>query len=142
MKNMLAKIEAAFDNPDCTTSIKLPKPNHSYFKLAPQGIMLCVAVSPAPDHRGGHHAVKNTRKHHALNAYHIRRARLVQLSSLAPFALRFRFLIPLSAATSLKTKSTRSGSHAFLPFVKTLHASALLRGASPSLTSGGLHAGY
>jgi hypothetical protein len=31
-----------------------------------QGIMLYVNVLPAPNHRGGHHAVKNTLKHHAL----------------------------------------------------------------------------
>ena len=100
--------------------------------------MLSVDVSPAPNHRGGHHAVKNTLKHHALNAQGIRRARLVRLAPLAPFALRFHFLIPLSMATFAQKQKHALRFAPFVPFVKPLHTSALLRGTSPSLTSVGL----
>ena len=61
--------------------------------------MLCVDVSPAPNHGSGHLAVKNILKHHGLNAHHIRRARLFQLALFASCALRFGFLIPVSKAT-------------------------------------------
>jgi hypothetical protein len=90
--------------------------------------MLCVDVSPAPNHRGGHHAVKNTLKHHALNAQHIRRARLVRLASLAPFALRFRFLIPLSTATFTQNQKK---AHATVRSVRFIRQNASRFGITP-----------
>ena len=50
-----------------------------------QGIILCVDVSPASNHRGGRHTVKITLKlkHYALNGYRIRRAHLVWSASIA-----------------------------------------------------------
>ena len=44
----------------------------------------------------------------------------------------------LQATAAVKSRSPRSGLRPFVPFIKSLHASAFLRGASPVLTSDGL----
>ena len=89
-------------------------------------------VSPAPNHRGGHHAVKNTLKHHALNAPQ----NAAERASLSPLRLLRSPRCFASSFHSLRQppltyNCTRCGSPSLIAFVKSLHASAALRGATP-----------
>ena len=96
-------------------------------------------VSPPSNHRGSH----QSREEHTKASC----PRSSSYPQSAPRSVRsagsVRLAVPLPhsglyGSLSLNYKNSRSGSPPFPPFVKTFHASALLRGASLSITSDGL----